>query len=291
MNDYEEVEKKLKKDIDQYDDILKKTSNLVEAVPYIQRLKEDKEISLKILRGLPIDIAEELSPSLLALENKNDEAVKPILPVIQDISPLFIKTVESSSGSATPYIVNATNIAMDYQNPGLGNPDWIDFLFETVTEFIDKIQLEQELPNRLNKINTNLGEMFIKANESFVKSKNKIITVDQSAMHMRDVIQQVWGGLVAIARQKNLNQKVNVKIRLEIKTESHRRMVADVLANQFYSKTKLEELLNGASQLYYKLSDANFGKNILGNDIEKLTIYHSQWIALLDGISRYEFIK
>ncbi|BBB47133.1 hypothetical protein [Pelolinea submarina] len=287
MSDLDELERKLQKDIDKSDDILKKVSKLNNIIPNVQRFKDEKITNLRIVKGLPKDIAEELAPSLLTWENKNDEIIGSVFPIISDISPLFIESIESTAGSTGPYIVNATNIAMQYINPNNQHPEWVDNILKTTTEYTDGVQKRDQLTANLNRINTNLGEMFTEANASFIKSKNKIISVDQSAMHMRNVIQQVWGGFAELSRQKNRDTRLNPNIRLELNKEAHRIMVAEILANQLYPKIKLEELFSDASQLYKNLSDNNFGKNILGNDIERLVIYHSQWITFLDGISRY----
>ena len=284
MSDFEKLENKLKGDINLSDDYLNKTSKAVEAAPSVQRWKEGKETSLKILYGLPRDVAEEFSPIFMTWEDESDKVIKPNFPVIPGISPLFIQAVESSSGSPTPYIVNATNTIISYEGSGNEDTSWIAGVTAVINEHTIKIKQESYLPLRLDKINSNLGEMYKIANDSVVKSQNSIIGIDQSAIQMRDVLEQVWGGLVRMARKKNEDPKVNMAY-LEMKKPGDRDLVATLLTNAVFPKIKILELLSDAYSLHSKLSKTNFGKNPLTKDFATLNLYYSQWITFLDSIS------
>lgn len=284
MDELEKLENKLKADISQSDDYFDKTSKIVKAAPSIQKWKEGKETSLKIIQGLPKDVAEELAPHLLAWEEENDKVIKPLFPALPDITPLFIQTVESSSGSTTPYIVNATNTILSCECYVDADADWIDGVTAIINEHTLKIQKEDYLPLRLEKINPHLGEMYKIANNSVIKSQNNIIGIDQSAIQMRDVLEQVWGGLVEMAREKNIDPTINMN-NLKLKKTGDRDLVATLLSTALFPKLKIFELLSDAYSLHLKLSDRNFGKNLLTKDVEKLNLYYQQWNAILDGIS------
>ncbi len=284
MSDLDNLEKKLKRDVSLSNDYLKKASKIAEAVPSMQRWKDRKETSLKIVQGLPKEVAEELAPSLLTWEDENDKAIKLHLPVLPDTSQLFINAVDSSSGSITPYIVNATNTIFAYESSVDENTDWIAGVKETITQHTLMIQQEGYLPSRLQKINNNLGTMYKIANDSVLKSQNNIIGIDQSAIQMRNVLEQVWGGLVDIARKKNSNPTINMKY-LEMKKLGDRELVATLLSTNLFPKLKILELLSKLYDLHQKLSDRQFGKNILARNLPRLISYHNQWITLLDDIS------
>jgi hypothetical protein len=284
MDEREKLEEKLKTDISLADDYFEKTSKYVKTIPSIQKWKEGKETSLRIIQKLPKDVADELAPRLLAWEEENDKAIDSNFPVLPDIPPAFIHTVESSSGSATPYIVNATNILMSSESYIGQDTDWIDEITSTISEHTLKKQKENYLPIRLEKINPHLGEMYKIANDNVIKSQNKIIGIDQSVIQMRDVLEQVWGGLVKMAREKNINPTINMN-RLEFKKAGDRDLVATLLSTALFPKLKISELLSDAYFLHQNLSDRNFGKNPLTKETDKLILYYQQWNAILDGIS------
>lgn len=284
MGDFEELVNKLNDDIELSNDYLNKTTKLVEGVPHVQRWKEGKETSLKILYGLPKDRAEELAPLFLSWEKASDNVIKSAFPVVTDVSPLFIQAVESSSGSPTPYIVNATNAALEYEYSNDVIPEWVPKVTAVIDAHTQKIQQEDYLPKRLNKIYSDLGKMYEIAVESFHKCQAKIIGIDQSAIQLRGVIEKVWSGLVYMARQKNTNPKLNMKY-LELKKQGDQDLVATILETTLFPKIKILELLDNAYLLHKNISDSKFGKNILGKDMTTLDLYYDQWITFLDGIS------
>jgi hypothetical protein len=285
MSDLDELEKKLQENIDKCDDTLNGISELNKIAPHIQKYKEDKTTSLRIIKHLPKDIAEEIAPKLLAWENEEDEVISPYFPVIQKTNPsLFIQAVNTSTGSATPYIVNATNSILQTPFEADNPPEWIGNELSIIDDYTQKVQQKGYIPTRLNKIGQCLGDKYQIADESYIKAINGIISVDQAAIHLRDVLQQTWGSLANLARQKNKDQKINLN-NLEFKNDHDRLKVADILANNYLPKQRLLDLLSKAYSLFKNLSDSNFGKNILGTDTKTLEIYHDQWIAFLDSIS------
>ena len=126
MNDLEKLKIKLKCDIDNSNNLLGKISDLVKVTPSIERWKYGKEVNLKIISELPNYFAEEIAPSLIAWEEEIDNKIFSNSPTISDISIDFIKAVESSSGSTTPYIVNASNAIISHTNFGSEDAGWMD---------------------------------------------------------------------------------------------------------------------------------------------------------------------
>ena len=282
MSILDDLKNILKKDIKSCDDYLTKTANLVKHAPSIQRKKEEKETNLKIIEGLPVDIAEELAPILLSSE-MNDDTFRKLTPKLPDISPFFIRSIENTSGSSSAYIAISTGVILDYGSP-VNRSEWTEDVLSTISQYTKKIQQQEYLPARLDKINLKLGKMYLVAYESFIKSQKTILGVDQAAIQMRDVLDQTWGGLLNIAREKNKNKRIEVSA-LAFRKENDRKELACILTNEIFSNKRLIELLDDAYSLYRKLSDTKFGKNPLIEDNETLKIYYYQWIAFLDGIS------
>ncbi|MFH1446879.1 MAG: hypothetical protein ABIG43_05665 [Chloroflexota bacterium] len=284
MSDSDEVKNILRNRINRTDDQLTGILKLAESVPALQNLKDNSEISLNIYNELPKDYAEEIAPGLLSQEREFDDILNQNNPAIPDISPMFVKAAEKSGGTVTPYIVSGSNLVMEYTNPAKPKPDWVSKVTKIIDEHSTKVQQSEYLPNRLNKINRNLGKMYKVANGSYVKCKNRIVTIDQSAMQLRDVLQQVWGGLAEMARNRNIDKNLNLQ-NLAFKKEGDRYNIACILANEVFPKLRLVGLLNDSHSLYSNLSATEFGKNPLNEDIDRLNEYYNQWLSLLDGIS------
>jgi hypothetical protein len=99
-----------------------------------------------------------------------------------------------------------------------------------------------QLPQRLERIQSNLGEMFKVAESSYEKAKGGILGVDQSAMQLRDVIQQLWGGVVNFTRERV--DKRYKGTRFSLRKEPHRNIIANALSVDDIGNKKLVTLLN-----------------------------------------------
>ena len=85
------------------------------------------------------------------------------------------------------------------------NDDWITPI--PVMEAFYSLAYEKakktDLPPKLDRINGRLGELFTIALKSYKKAQSETVDIDQAAMQLRDVLQQLWGGLAETARIKN----------------------------------------------------------------------------------------
>ena len=108
--------------------------------------------------------------------------------------------------------------------------------------------------------------------------------MDQCAIQLRSVLQQVWGGLLNLAKSKNTNPRINTND-LALKKVKDREMVASFLKSETFSKVTLVNMLKEIYDLYYDLSATNFGKNPLNSDFPLLKVYYGNWLSLLDAIS------
>ena len=97
---------------------------------------------------------------------------------------------------------------------------------------------KEDLPPRLDKINENLGDMFTIALQNFEKTNIGLGMVHQSAIDLRAVLQQLWGGVVALAREKD--PASTKKHRFEMAKDGDRILVAECLIVDDVESKKLE---------------------------------------------------
>ena len=285
MSDLEKVKKLLTDRVKKFDDTLTKTAELVEIAPLLQKQKEEDETTLNLINAAPQDFAEENSPRWLRIEIENDKLLSSNLPALPYINPSSVRAIEASgSGTISQYVSAASNLVSSLGFDSTEWPKWANSITAIMDEYSTRVTQREYLPERLDKINRDLGKMFTVAIASYNKSKVGILGIDLCAIHLRDVLQQVWGGLTEMAGNKNKDGSRNTKD-LQIKKEGDRDLVADILANEIFPKIKLVSLLSDIYSLHYSLSDTRFGKNPLNKDFPKLNGYYNQWLSLLDGIS------
>ena len=135
------------------------------------------------------------------------------------------------------------------------------------------------LPLKLKDIDPNLPTLFSAAVDSYEKSKSQIVGLDNAAMRIRDLIQQLWGALAA-KTQQNCGAQLSVK-RLEIKKQAHREVVARCLA----SSNNAKELLIILDQLFQLTSELSKpAKDPMFNDHNRLDGFFSQVILQIDAL-------
>jgi hypothetical protein len=254
-------------------------------VPSLQKLKEENETAMKIINSLPEDVAEEIAPRLLFREIQNDKILSVNIPSLPFLMPEALRVIESSTGGTiSPYISSASAVVSSCTENRGSKPDWTKYVTVIMDEYSAKVAQQNYLPERLQRINRDLGKQFNIALRSFNKCKNGIIKVNSVAIDLRDVLQQVWGGLSAMAKDKNKDLRRNTND-LQLRKEGDRNLVSEILASETFPQNRLNPLLSELYALHYKLSDTRFGKNLLNNEFPTLNIYCNEWLALLDAIS------
>ena len=285
MSDAEKVEGILSGRVTRIDDIFGKVAKLVELVPSLQHQKEADWDSLALIRALPPDFLEENASKWLALETENNRIFSSNLPTISDVNPGMIQaTLTTASGTATPYFTSGSNLVASYQSSPDPRPEWVDRVMIVMDEHNSRISQRDYIPTRFDLLNRDLGKMFKVAMQSFNKCQNGILGVDNCAMHLRDIIQQVWGGLANKATVLNTSRGVNPND-LQLKKQADRESMADILSSPTFPKAKLLLILDDLYDLHYKFSNSRFGKNILNTDFQLLKAYYSRWLSDMDSIS------
>jgi len=108
--------------------------------------------------------------------------------------------------------------------------------------------------------------------------------VDATAIQMRGILDQIWGGLINLARKKNTNPRIQITD-LQFRKLGDRNTISEILNSDFFPKHKLSKLLDDAYKLSSNLSDRHFGKDPLNQDRDTLNLYYSQWISIINDIS------
>jgi hypothetical protein len=271
--------------IEKTDDEINKISKLVTVVPQLQILKEDDETILSIIDATPDDVIEEFAPNFLRQETDRNRLIFQYFPVLPDLSSESAKLFATSASSTTSaYVTTISRVGLIYKDSNSIKPDWVPNVLGLLEEHSNKLAKREYLPDRLDKINHNLGAKYKVALLTFNKCKSKIITVDLAAIQLRSVLEDVWGGMLNIARERDeIFKKSND--RLEKRKEKHLIKVSEILASDVFPKEKIYALLTELNDLCFNLSDRKFGKNPLNNDFQLLNTYFNIWLALLDNIS------
>jgi hypothetical protein len=222
---------------------------------------------------------------LLRIEEGNNRLFNENLPAFPTFSAQNVQAISgSSSGTALPYISEVSRLFYPGFLDASDCPQWAKDVTVTMDTHSKAVSQRGYLHERLDKINRDLGARFNVALTTYAKCQNGIVNVDLPAIQFRDVLQQIWGGLVNMARIKNEEVR-NSGMRFELRGEKDRALVADLLANNSVPKIKLLELLDDMNSLHYSLSDTRFGKNPLNKDFSTLKTYYNQWLSIVDAVS------
>jgi len=255
------------------------SQKIIKHVSDVQRQIQSDEMALNLLSFFHEDVADKYAPMWLQKEENNNAYFEQIMPSFQDIN--FDRLSELPITTSGTVYMYASSI---YEMETSSNINYVDLskAKSILENYLQKLSREEYLPNRLELINTGLGEAFNIAIDSYNKNKAEVIGVDQVAIQLRDILQQVWGGLCDLARSKNTDPTKNLN-HLELKKVNDRGLVAEILADHRISNDDLVNLLSDMESLHSTLS--GLCKDPLSNDSEKLDNCYNQWIAILDRIS------
>jgi hypothetical protein len=283
MPETDELRKSLENELNQYDDCLNKAREYADLIPGIIQRKKEVEAKIIFLNNAPDDFIQEFSPMILPIQ-KNDErqatAFTPHLPGLTAEAKNFFV---SGSGTSTVYMSAACEAVTFYAQHGQST-DWFSPVATAFSDLADMKSRNQYLPERLDKIQPDLGKMFIIAQNSVGKAQGRTIGVDQAVIQMRDVLQHLWGGLSDHAFKAHPERFRSIQHK-QLKKESHRDITAQSLASDEGEYQKLFLNLNYLATLHNELSDTSTGKNPLSDDLSKMDRLYNRWIILLDDIS------
>jgi len=228
MSDSDELKKSLENEINQYDDFLSKTKEYADLAPFILQRKQEAEAKITFLEHAPEDFLSEFAPSMLRIQKNDEKQTATFLPALPSLTVDAKSYIASTSGTSTAYM-SAAYGAVEYYSKQGQDTGWFSPVAVAFTDLATMKSRNRYLPERLNRINAELGQMCVIANDSVSKARSEIITVDQAVMHMRDVLQQLWGGLADLANKLRPEEFRGLQHK-QLKKESHRNIVARCLA-------------------------------------------------------------
>lgn len=292
MSKRNEWKKSLENNIERCDDYLTKAKDVSDLVPNVVQRKKEDEAKLLFVTNMPESILTELGDNLFDFQKHDEEQLKIHLPSLPQITPKTTRYFASGTSSDSDYfdIIQAyrySDAEEQFSNDmkvSQGDAESIEKIRFVFSNLASEKSKKQSLPPILNKINTQLGDKFTVALQNYDKAKNGIVGIDQSAIQFRDVIEQLWGGLVNLVRQKDPRSYKDVKLNLDPKGKM---IVVDCLGANEIDKKKLTLLLENLTTIKSQISDSNFGKNPLTKNLEKLTDLYHQWILVVSDIADF----
>jgi len=287
MSQKDEWKKSLDNDAEKCDDFLKKTKDATDLVPAVEHRRKEIEAKIVFVESMPEPVLTELGRKLFTFQLHDEAQLRQNLPGLPSITPEAKRYLTSGTSDSSAYTV-IIHTCLEAPNTKLS---------QTEVESINKVSMafsdlandksrKLNLPPLLNKINNQLGDKFIVALESYEKAKNRIVGIDQSAIQLRDVLEQLWGGMVNMVRQKDPRKYKGVELNLDPKGK---KIAVDCLATDDIGKQKLTLLLETLSTIKSQLSETEFGKNPLANNLEKLTELYGLWVLVISDLT--DFIK
>lgn len=283
MSDSDELKKSLENEIHQYDDFLSKTKEYADIAPFVFQRKQEAEAKITFLDHAPEDFLSEFAPSMLLIQKNDEKQIATFLPALPGLTVEAKSYIASTSGTSTAYM-SAAYGAVEYYSEQGQDTNWFSPVAVAFTDLAAMKSRNRYLPERLNRINAELGRMYVIANDSVSKARSEIITVDQAVMHMRDVLQQLWGGLADLANKLRSEEFRSIQHK-QLKKENHRNVVARCLATNEDEHQKFVLNLDGMAKLHIELSDTSIGKNPLSIDISRMNGLYDRWVILIDDLS------
>lgn len=271
MSTRKELIEAVKREISDYDDFLNRLRDLVDVAPIVNDLREDAKAKLTVIENIPNIYFEESSPRLLLLQEEDDQLRYRFLPAIPEADTSMLNA--TTSGSTSAFYDEAIRI-VKYE---VHDTQWFEPIKNQYDHLVGYKQTRALLPGLMGSVRQDLLEMFTSANESVEKSFSGILGVDQAAIRMRDVVEQLWGAMVEHVSRNNEDEVGRLKLR----RESHRKFVAECLSITGTQKS-LSALLDDLYALHQDLSPQS--KDILADDLNLLKNLHNRWILQIDGI-------
>jgi len=290
MSQQEEWKKSLENKIEKRKEFIKNVKELTDLAAEAEERNKEDEAKLFFVEHMPEPILVERGHPLFLFEKHGEEQLNRYLPGLSQITAearKYINTSGTTDSSSYAEIVETYRLSDEGTPPYTGGitPIELKSIVEVSIVFsglAEEKAKKENLPPRLNKINENLGDMFTIARQNYEKTNIGLGMVHQSAMDLRAVLQQLWGGLVALAREKDPATTKNH--RLEMAKQGDRILVVECLIVDEVEKKKLISSLDILAKLYSDFSAGDFGKNLLGDDKEKLNGLYKLWILAINDI-------
>jgi len=295
MSEKDEWEKSLENEVDQCDDYLEKAKDISDLVPEVEQRKKEAQAKLLFVRSMPESILAERGHILFVFQKRDEEQLKNHLPGLSRISPETKRYMINGTSTSSEYF----DIVQTYRLSGSTEPIQgkstfpeveprkVEIVYSAFTELAQEKSKKQSLPPILNRLNKDLGDKFVVAQKNFEKAKSGIVGIDQSAIQMRDVLEQLWGGLVQIVRKQDPRKYKGVELNWNPRGKQ---IVIECLTDDLMDMQELARMLDIMTSIHSQISDTEFGKNPLTKDLEKLKNLYSQWLLVVSDIAYFIYI-
>lgn len=274
MSGKDELHKSVDEEIKDYSEYLSHAKAIADSVPIIEERKREAEAKKIALNNIPDDVMSELAPKLWQIQQEDDEMRWQYLPRLPQVSGRDSFPISTNASTASYFAAVSTIVST-----GGAATVWMDPINDAYHELAESKASRIILPGLMGEVRSDLEQMFAAAHESVAKARNGIIGIDQAAVRMRGVVEQLWGSLVSRANKECRNSVRGQ--RLELKKETHRQIIAECLLPLGTPKT-LASLLDDLYALHQDLSPE--AKNILGQDQSKLEQLYTRWVLQIEAL-------
>jgi len=265
---------------DKYDDeILGNIKKLNEKVPFFEERKKERDAKRFLLNNSPPDLIDEIAPNLLQIEKSDEKILANSLPVVENAVAHVLHAVNSSTGTASPYV---SEVSRFIDISPLPDPQ-LQLILKPFDELAEYKLQKKTIPENLDKIHQGLGDMFIEAVSMVESAKSGIGNQSKSIMAMRDVYQSIWANLIDGARQAKPKLWQGVQRNRFSQTDT-RELVAKSLGKDTTRERKLILALEAMYELFSEMSSNQIGKDLLFHDLIKLKKIFTKWILQLDDL-------
>jgi hypothetical protein len=280
----DELNQSLDAEIEGYDKYLKDTRKRIDLAQHVLERKKEAEAKRVFVRFVPDELLDEVGDRLLVIQQNESKRSIALLAGLGEVSSEAQWYLGSGTASSSAYLGMAETVKV-YEASEI-KPEWTGPVIAAYSELADEKAKKVSLPKRLNKIGENLGDSFNIAQQSVEKARAELIGIDQAAIQLRDVLQQLWGCLANWVRD-NCPQYKDSK--LELRREKHRGFAIECLANDDASKVQLTYLLENMASIHEEISETQFGKNPLTNNSARLIGLYRRWILVVDDVVNYMY--
>jgi len=281
----DELKKSIENEIEQCDNFLKVEKQYADLVPAIQQRKDDAVAKHIFVENVPDEILDELGKNLSTFQKNEEQQLRTHLLGLEEIPPESLRFLNSGPTGSNSAFSELAHTIKDVPSEN-NNNSWIAPAMQAFSKLAEEKAKKEYLPRRLNKLNDQLGYMFVIVRNNIDRARAGSVGIDMAAMQMRNFINQLWGNVAALAR-KIAPERRDIN-NLELRTQKDRLNVADCLStSNEINKQKIAHLLEIMYSLQKDLSDTKFGKNLLNQDLDKLNSMVERWIILVDDIIAY----
>lgn len=289
MSKKEEWKKVLENKIASRNKMIAKTKELNKLAADAEEQNKKDKAKLFFLDNMPESVITERGESLYLFEMHDEERLNRFLPDVPSVNQEVKTYMTSGTSDSSEYLaISQTYRKVNFENTPYTfafTPSEFESIEKVYTVFFDlaaETSNKQTLPDRLGKINRNLGDKFKVTIESYQKAKVELVGVDQAAIQMRSLLEQLWGGLLILVR-KNISNEFKDS-RFALSKEKHRLIIADALVADDIKRKEFILSLDKMAKIALEISDTEFGKNQLNKDIDKLNEIYTLWILTIDDV-------